>query len=268
MGAGPFVVLANGLGGSFSAWRHITRHLSARFRVVSFDYRGTHASAVPADRGAITMLDHVHDLEALLETLRIDRALFVGWSMGVQLIFELYRRHPEVFRGIAAVDGSAGRAFESVRDHPALRLVTALTLGALTHFGGAVGAVARFATHHRGFVPFLSRVGLAARELDAEIFADMAKSFATLDLALYGETLRLLDHHSAWDVLPSVRVPTVVMTGERDFMTPTAVAKRMVKLLPDSRFVLLPGCTHYAAAEKPDLINAALDDLIARLDPR
>jgi pimeloyl-ACP methyl ester carboxylesterase len=264
VGAGPFIVLANGLGGSFLAWRHLAAHLAPDFQVISFDYRGTHGSAKPQDPGAITIADHLADLEAVLEQFNVARALFVGWSMGVQLAFELYRHRPEVIVGIAGIDGSAGRTFEAVRRKPLKRIATALTLATLKHGGGLVGLAARAAVRTPRVVDFLKAVQLVNPQVDEQIFYEMAAAFAQVDFTMYGAALAKLDLHNAWDVLPSVRAPVTIMTGERDFMTPVDVAQRMVRLLPDAELVVLEGCTHYATAEAPAGINRAIDELIGR----
>ncbi|MBI3179364.1 MAG: alpha/beta hydrolase [Deltaproteobacteria bacterium] len=59
-------------------------------------------------------------------------------------------------------------------------------------------------------------------------------------------------------------VPTTIIAGERDFMTPSAAAVRMSELIRDSELLVLPGCTHYAPVERPDLINEAVERLIDR----
>jgi pimeloyl-ACP methyl ester carboxylesterase len=80
-GQGPTVVLANGLGGTYVAFRHVIDAL-AGYRVLTWDYRGLYTSSAPSDPDANTVGHHVADLVELLGHEGIGRAVFVGWSMG------------------------------------------------------------------------------------------------------------------------------------------------------------------------------------------
>ncbi len=264
IGDGPPVIFANGLGGTFHAWRHLYRHLAPRHRVVSWDYRCTHGSATPRDVSRITLGHSVDDVEDLCAHLGISEAVILGWSMGVQLSFELYRRRPELVRGIGALDGTAGRTFEAVNARLVTRAATSAVIGGLRHFGGAVGALAQLVSRTPHFMSAMKAIGIVNRNLDAEVFYDLCVDYAQIDFVRYAKMLELLDQHDAWDVLPTVRVPCTVVVGDRDFMTPPDVAERMCRMIPNCELVVLPGCTHYAAVEDPQGINRAVDDLLAR----
>ena len=109
----PAVVLANGLGGTFAAFRHVYAALPG-YRVVCWDYRGLYASGPPADPRANTVAHQVADLVAILDHERVDRAVHVGWSMGVQVNFEYLRRHAARVAGLMVINGTAGRPFRTV----------------------------------------------------------------------------------------------------------------------------------------------------------
>ena len=61
LGEGPPIILANGLGGTFDAWVYLVRHLSKKYRILSWDYRGLYRSGRP-DLLRLTIPDHVDDL--------------------------------------------------------------------------------------------------------------------------------------------------------------------------------------------------------------
>src|SRR3954471_19203140 len=64
----PWVILANGLGGTYLAWRRLIDYLGGRYRFMTWDYRGLYASARPSpdDAAAYRIPRHVRDLEAIL----------------------------------------------------------------------------------------------------------------------------------------------------------------------------------------------------------
>ena len=71
--------------------------------------------------------------------------------------------------------------------------------------------------------------------------------------------LERLGEHDATDVLETVDVPTLVVTGDRDFFTPQRAASRMAAAIRGAEMLVVPGGTHYAAVEQPDLINLRIE---------
>ena len=65
VGEGPSILLGNGLGGSWKAWKHQISYLSDRYRFVSWDYRGLYRSRPPRDRDALRVEDHTRDALAI-----------------------------------------------------------------------------------------------------------------------------------------------------------------------------------------------------------
>src|SRR5262245_47722338 len=112
-GRGPCVVLANGLGGTYLAFKYFYDALGD-YKTICWDYRGLYTSAVPADTRANTVAHQVDDLMCILEQENIDDFVHIGWSMGVQVGFETIRHHPSRVRAMLLVNGTYGRAFRTV----------------------------------------------------------------------------------------------------------------------------------------------------------
>ncbi|MBM4320668.1 MAG: alpha/beta fold hydrolase, partial [Deltaproteobacteria bacterium] len=110
---GPWLVLVNGLGSSYDCWELLLDSLAERWRVLIWDLRGLYGSAIPVNRRRLTMADHCRDLEALLAAERVSCAVVGGWSMGVQIALEAYRRLPEQVVGLVLINGTYGRFFSS-----------------------------------------------------------------------------------------------------------------------------------------------------------
>jgi pimeloyl-ACP methyl ester carboxylesterase len=111
-------------------------------------------------------------------------------------------------------------------------------------------------------VTWAKRIGLASATLDEELFRELAGSFVELDMSLYVRTLELLGEHDAWDVLPEVDVPTLVIAGDRDVMTPRRAAEAMVRKVPGAELMVVPGGTHYVAVEYPELVNLRIEKFL------
>ena len=86
-----------------------------------------------------------------------------------------------------------------------------------------------------------------------------------VDFAIYADTLRRLGDHDARDLLAGLDLPTLIITGDRDLMTPVFIARKMNKLIPGSRLVILPGASHYAPLENPGIINDEVRRFLAEI---
>jgi pimeloyl-ACP methyl ester carboxylesterase len=255
----PVIVLANGLGGPFSAWRYQVEFLRSRYRLVSWDYRGLYGSSRP--QGEPPRLDiaaHVGDLEQLLEVAGIQRAAFIGWSMGVQVILDFYERHRQQVSHLVLINGTFGKPFDTLALPMAAKVVPVVLHQARRyHHHGS--ALLRRVTRWPETGLWLKRLGMIDDTLDEELFREMAGEFASLDLDIYFALLRSLGAHDAAHVLESIDVPTLVITGERDSFTPKHVAEQMARRIRGSEILVVRGATHYAAVEHPELVNLRIE---------
>ena len=106
-------MLCNGLGVSPWAGRPCC-DADCGVRVVSWNHRGTGGSARPADADRVGIEEFVEDALSVMDHFGVDRAVLMGWSMGVNTAFELALRHPERVTGIFAVAGVPGDTFATM----------------------------------------------------------------------------------------------------------------------------------------------------------
>ena len=254
-------MLCGGLGGGMRVWHALLERFAPRFRILAWDYRGLYASERPR-RAGIELRDHVGDLLALLRHKRVEKPVLVGWSMGVQVALEVHRTHPELPRALVGLFGTAGRVLDTAFDSPLTARVVPGVLRVLravgTNFQSLGPRLARAPGFASGFVRAARSAGLAAPGLDVDAFRDIAEAWTRLDLALYAHHFDALFRHDAWDLLPEIRTPSLLVAGGRDRFTPPHLAERMAKTLPDAHFELLPDATHFGLIEEPDEIADAI----------
>ena len=279
-GEGPAVVLANGFCTPYHTYRHIYRLYRRGYRVISWDYRGLFRSGSPPDRRSYGFEHQVGDLERVLAIEGVDRALFIGWSMGVELLLEYYRDHPEQFVGFAALAGTSGRPYDTLGDWPPLRvwmprlmpIGTRIVSAASPLMRLALGGVARWpgpglitAAARVGVDDLAVRAGIMAPPLDLDVVRDLVLDYGSLDWRAVARTTRFLAVHDASDMLADIDVPTLVVTGTRDWITPPRLARELAGPFRDAELVLLEGATHYAAVEYPEQVNGHLARFTARV---
>ena len=110
---GPTVVLCNGLGTNPYAWPALLDP-DCGVRVVSWNHRGTGGSDRPADPSHVEIQHFVQDALSVMDHFGIDQAVLMGWSMGVNTMFELAVHHPERVKGLFAVAGVPGDTFATM----------------------------------------------------------------------------------------------------------------------------------------------------------
>lgn len=261
-GSGPLLVLASGLGGPFSAWRHQIAHFSKQFRVVSWDYRGLFESRLPA-HAPVDVATQAGDLNDLLDHVGAERAVVVGWSMGVQVALEHYARFPDRTSHLVLINGTAGRPFSSL-PLPGTQTLLPPLLRRAQRFGKGGGALLRRAAEARTGIGLMQTLSSLTTELSPEIVRELFGEFSQIDLGVYLRTLHALGEHDAHELLRHVNVPSLIIAGARDLFTPKRLAERMVREIRNAELVIVPRGTHYSATEFPDFVNRHIDAFLAR----
>lgn len=260
-GRGPRVwVVPPGLGTPLVAWREVIRRFAGALTLVTWDQRGTYASAVPDDLERLRVEDHADDLEAIVAAEGLDRFILGGWSLAVQISLEYLHRHPDRVEALVLVNGAYEHVLDNALDR---RLAPALkaALRLLARLGPRLGPVLAKSMALGPHV--LPRLGLLAP--DAPLFADVLRAFSRLDWGTYFRLMLAVNAHSAAAYLGDVRVPTLVTAGDADRMTPLALAEAMHRRIPASELVVFPGGTHYTPTEQPERLNAVLARFFDRL---
>jgi pimeloyl-ACP methyl ester carboxylesterase len=259
VGQGAPILLANGLGGSWKAWTHQIAYFADRYRFVSWDYRGLYRSGAPRDREALRVEDHVRDAIAVLDAEKMDRTAIFGWSMGVQVALELFRRAPDRASHMVLINGVAGAPWETAFNIRRLGAAIPYALGAGRWLPAVTQSITERVVRWPETVTWAKRVGLAGHTLDEEIFGQLAGSFAELDMDLYLHMLELLGEHDARDVIEELDIPVLVIAGDRDLFTPRRAAEDMVLRIRGAELLVVPGGTHYVAVEYPELVNLRVE---------
>lgn len=257
-GAVP-VVLNDGLGCDGFIWRYLWEPLTARRRVLHWNYRGHGRSGVPPDDTRIGMEYITDDLARLMDAQQLESAVIFGHSMGVQVCLEFHRRHRARVKGLVLICGSYGTPLDTWHDHTLMRVAFPRVLKLVEKAPGMAKAITSRLLNTQLAVEFGIRTELNPELMKHNDFAPYMEHLAKMHPLYFVRTLDSLKDHSAWDHLAHVDVPTMVIGGEGDKFTPVWLSQRMAEHIPDAEYVYVPGGTHTAPLERPGLVNAAID---------
>jgi len=239
-GEGPPLVLLHGFTGAGSAFDHLRDALGGRFRCVVPDLPG-HGHSPPATGWD----DALEDLGAALPG---ESFFLAGYSMGARLALGFALRHPSRVRALLLESGPPG--IEDVAERERRREEDEQLAG-LALREGVPAFVARWEQH-----PTLA--GL--RELPASMAAALRERRLRNSAAGLASALRYLGTGAQpplWDELALLRIPTLLLAGERDAKF-TAIARRMAERIPGARLLLLPSSGHSPHLEAPAAYVEAL----------
>jgi pimeloyl-ACP methyl ester carboxylesterase len=247
-GAGAAVVLVHGLAGSTFSWRSVLPELAKEFRVVAVDLPGFGLS----DRRRGIGYGHERQAErlaALLELLGIERAAFVGHSMGGAIVERLAARRPErVERLVLVAPASAGRAAVV-----ASRATVWMAFEAMSVVAASPSVMYA-----------LGRRSLRRMVADpAFVTDDVVRGY--VDPLLVPGTFRAMREMAIERALEpgidpgAVGVPALVLAGERDTVVAPAVAEWLAGELPYAGpAVVIERAGHLLAEERPDAFLRAV----------
>lgn len=253
---GPTVVLPHCWTGTRETWGAVARRLVlGGHRVVLYDQRGHGRSTAP-DGHVPTIPQLGHDLRAVITATDSTDVVLAGHSMGGMTIQSYALEHPEHFRAHvrgAVLVATAARTLG--REVPA-RLVHAL-MGDAGPGWTRQGAVARRMVRRT--------IGKPARRSHVQATLDAWAATTGNARAGYLVAMSAMDLR---DCLPGMDVPTTVMVGTRDRLTPPRAAKVLAEHLPDVALLVLPGAGHMLPLEAPDRIIDAIKATARRADQR
>ncbi len=248
-GVGSPVVLLHGFPFNRTLWREQVEALSDRYQVLTPDLRG-HGETTATDEPA-TMEEMAGDVAALLDELDVaGRVVLGGLSMGGYVALAFFRLFPERVRALVLADTRPQSDTEEARRTREETARRALREGMGPIADGMLPKLLSPAT--RGERP---EVVTRVREMI------MATKPAGAAAALRGMAVRA----DQTDLLARIDVPTLIVVGGEDVLTPPKDSEAMRDAIPGSRLVVIEGAGHVSNLERPAQFNRALTDFLGGL---
>jgi pimeloyl-ACP methyl ester carboxylesterase len=229
VGRGPPIILAHGGCANSTLWKQAGYVDGLRgYRCILVDRRGCGLSEKPRDATGYGMEEQVSDIVAVLDTLRIRRAIYWGYSAGGSVGFAMVARHPDRVAAFIA-SGADSKPYE---EKSVQRL----------RDGGAQKFIRSIDESEEGvsFPPWLK----VMPESDFEVFKSDFEAHMS-------ECSEWLKWGGEWDALPSIQTPTLIMFGSKE--DPDHESEEDAKRLQNGRAIFLEGLGHVGAFLRSDL---------------
>jgi pimeloyl-ACP methyl ester carboxylesterase len=262
----PAVVFCDGIGCDGYVWKYLEAELAATHRIVHWHYRGHGRTPMPRDPRRVDIADLADDLAAVLDAAVGDGAgaVVAGHSMGVQVCLEMYRRHRDRVKGLVLMCGSYGTPLRTFKGKRTLEQV-------LPFVRFAVNRIPSLAqTLVTKLVPTELAYQIATRfEINGELirrddFFPYLEHMARVDVRLFLEMLAAAGRHTARELLEHVKVPTLIVAGDRDGFTPANLSAEMHALIRDSELHVVAGGSHTAPIERPAEVTERIAEFLRK----
>ena len=257
------VLLCDGIGCDGYVWRYLREDLTDRIGLHPH-YRGHGRTAAPRDPARVTIEDLSDDVEAVLDDASVDKALLIGHSMGVQVALETYRRHADRVAGLILVCGASSHPLKTFRGSATLEDLLPLVQRWIHRVPGVVNRLTRTLLPTRLAYEVASRLEIRRELVEPNDFMPYLEGMSRIDARLFVAMLSSAAQHSADDLLPAVKVPTLVVAGSRDGFTPPERSRVMAEAIPGAELLEIDGASHTAPIERPSLVDSTIRDFVAR----
>jgi len=259
-GEGDVLLLIHGLGSNAKGWQRNIPAWTAGHRVIAVDLPGYGYS----DKGhyRYSMSFYATVLKEFLAGLGIERATWVGHSMGAQIAMVAALEEPEAVSGLVLISPAGFETFTDGEGDWMRRAVSAEFVQDTTIRGIAVNLASNF---H-------DKPAAADYMITDRIRVRGARDFRDYCYAVSLNVAAMLDH-PVYDDLDRITQPVLVLFGENDNLIPNRylhgghtgdVAARGVARLPDAQLVMLDDCGHFVQFERPEETNRAVAEFLAR----
>ncbi len=270
------VIFSHGYCLTQDSWHYQRRDLGRRgdLRMVFWDQR-SHGRSGRSELSNATIEQCGEDLLAVLDaTTEPGRpVLLVGHSMGGMTIMALADRHPELFGdriiGVAFVNTSSG----GLAEHGLPPALGKVWRAAAPRVVKGIGRSARFIDQGRRIgadVAFMvtRRIAFGDKHVSPSVVEFLEQMIGATPTDVVAEFYPTLAAHDKLEALGVLRdLPSVVVVGEEDRLTPAAHGRAIAAALPDSELIEVPEGGHVVMMEHPDIVTAAIAGLADRVLP-
>lgn len=246
------IILIHGFPFSSEMWKGQIQMLQSykkNLRVITYDLRGHGQSDVGDGQYTIELL--VNDLIALLDYLKITKTILCGFSMGGYVALRSIEREPDRFSALILCDTM------STADSNEAKVKRAVSIELIKREG-----IAPFAE------PFLKAV-FAPQTFDTNpgIIEEIRRLIlSSSPLGMCGALLAMAGRTDSSEALSRIDVPTLILVGEHDAVTPPTAAKSMHDVIPNSELYLISNAGHMSNLENPAMFNEHLTRFLNRID--
>lgn len=264
-GQGQPLVFVYGIACLMNHWNPQIPYFSQNYQTIMVDFRGHHFSEVPTNKKNLNIDSLARDLHALCDHLKIEKADFIGHSFGCEVVLQAYLKNPERFKSLCFISGFFSNPFQNLASTSVLKDIFTYIKKAYNAYPEIITGLWKLGANNPVSMMLSSLVGgfnLQQTALkDIEIYA---QGVANIDVRVFITLFEELISHYSLDQLPLVNTKTLIISGEKDALTPQSMQEEIRDLLPKSELFIIPNASHCVQLDFPDLVNEKIQEFISK----
>ncbi|UCH20168.1 MAG: alpha/beta hydrolase [Deltaproteobacteria bacterium] len=262
-GSGPSLVLLHSAWATHEWWRWQIPSLSRIYRIYALDLRG-HGKSTPLER-PYSVAGFATDLKIFLTKLKIEKTVLIGWSLGGIIAMQYCIQNPQQVSALVLI------ATQGHKNPRLKRQIIAYYFQTLLQFLMDLSQPRKYdrnaqklprqtdAWFERQVRSMVSPT--APREVFDWIVADVTNN----PRKNYWEVIRSVWNWEAGKKLKQIHVPTLILVGDKDSLTPPSISHRLHAAIPNSKLVIVKDTSHYLVLERPDRVNTEILKFLHRI---
>ncbi len=265
-GEGEPIVFIYGLACLINHWHFQIDHFAKNYQVITFDIRGHHKSDVPKERENLSLEAVAKDIPYLLREVGVKKAHFVGHSFGAQSMLKTYDLTPELFLSMTFVNGFAKNPIKGMFGLDVVEPFFHFMRMSFEKSPDTIDLIWKKVVENPVAMLGAGVAGgfnLKLTQLkDIEIYA---RGLAQTSLGVFIPYFEDMMSFPGEKVAAKIQKPALIISGDRDMVTPLKFQEELHHLIKGSLFVRVPYGSHCTQLDFPDYINLKLDQFLAGL---
>lgn len=259
-GEGEPLVLVYGIACLINHWHHQIEYFSKHYKVIAFDLRGHQRSNPVVNMNELSIDALVQDITGMLAHLKIKQAHFAGHSFGVPVILRLYDLQPQLVTSMVFINGFAKNPIKGMFGVDVIEPFFHFVKSKYETQPELWNTLWKMAVDNPMAI-YLSALagGFNLRVTQFKDIEVYARGVARLNLEVFLGLFEELMNYDGEAVLEKISVPTLIVSGEKDFVTPLRFQYHFKEKIKHSEFVLVPYGSHCTQLDFPDYVNLKID---------
>lgn len=262
-GEGEPLFLVYGIACLINHWHHQIEYFSKKYKVIAFDLRGHQKSTPVADFGQLSMEALAKDILGLMDHLKIPKAHFAGHSFGAPLILKVYDMSPNSVHSMIFINGFARNPIKGMFGLDVVEPFFYFVKSQYQSQPDVWNTLWKLAVDNPMSMYLAALAG--GFNLKVTHFKDIEvymRGVARLNLEVFLTLFEVLMEYNGEPVLEKIEAPALIISGEKDMVTPIRFQYHFKEKIKHSDFVLVPYGSHCTQLDFPDYTNLKIEKFL------
>lgn len=263
-GHGSSLVFIHGAWSSHRWWKHQVSTFSQKYRVLTYDLRG-HGQSL-SFIGEYSVRSLANDLNFILKNIGIAETILVGWSLGGMISIEYYLQNPQIIKALILISTRTQRL-------PIWKRKIWLTyLRARINFMMNLSAPRKFnlpeATFPDEKLVLQEEIKkMFTATISPEVYAWIKDDLKNFTFNNFWQIAKnLWDWEISQEKLKQINIPTLILVGEKDQITPLYLAESIHQAVPNSQLLIIKEAGHLLPWEQPQIVNNHIAEFLKSIN--